>query len=61
MIALHRVAFLLYRYKGTLTANNILIISPNMVFSNYISNGLPELGEENIRFVELLQGLSGIC
>lgn len=47
-IALHRVAFLLYRYKGTLTSNNILIISPNKVFSSYISNVLPELGEENI-------------
>jgi len=47
-IALHRVAFLLYRYKKTLTSKNILIISPNKVFSNYISNVLPELGEENI-------------
>ena len=47
-IALHRVAFLLYRYKQTLTSNNILIISPNKVFGSYISNVLPELGEENI-------------
>ena len=47
-IALHRVAFLLYRYKETLTSNNILIISPNKVFGSYISNVLPELGEENI-------------
>ncbi|MEG6520713.1 HelD family protein [Desulfotomaculum sp. 1211_IL3151] len=47
-IALHRVAFLLYRYKETLKSKNILIISPNKVFSNYISSVLPELGEENI-------------
>lgn len=47
-IALHRVAFLLYRYKDTLTSNNIAIISPNKVFGNYISSVLPELGEENI-------------
>ncbi|MEL7568196.1 MAG: UvrD-helicase domain-containing protein [Dehalobacterium sp.] len=47
-IALHRVAFLLYRYKETLTSKNILIISPNKVFGSYISNVLPELGEENI-------------
>lgn len=47
-IALHRVAFLLYRYKETLTSNNIMIISPNKVFGSYISNVLPELGEENI-------------
>ena len=47
-IALHRVAFLLYRFKDTLTSKNILIISPNKVFGNYISNVLPELGEENM-------------
>lgn len=47
-IALHRVAFLLYRYKDTLTSNNVAIISPNRIFGNYISNVLPELGEENI-------------
>lgn len=47
-IALHRVAFLLYRYKETLMSKNVLIISPNKVFGNYISNVLPELGEENI-------------
>lgn len=47
-IALHRVAFLLYRYKKTLTSKNVMILSPNKVFSNYISNVLPELGEENM-------------
>lgn len=61
-IALHRIAFLLYRYKGTLTSKNILIISPNKVFGNYISNVLPELGEENISeigFDEIAAGLIG--
>jgi len=52
-IALHRVAYLLYRFKGELTANNVLILSPNKVFGNYISNVLPELGEENITEVEM--------
>lgn len=47
-IALHRVAFLLYRYKESLRAKDILIISPNKVFSDFISNVLPELGEEQI-------------
>lgn len=47
-IALHRIAFLLYRYKNILKSNNVLIISPSKVFNNYISNVLPELGEENI-------------
>lgn len=48
-IALHRVAYLLYKRKGKLKAENILIISPNTVFGDYISNVLPELGEENIK------------
>lgn len=47
-IALHRIAFLLYRYKETLKSKNIMIISPNKVFASYISNVLPELGEENV-------------
>jgi len=48
-IALHRAAYLLYRDRRSLTAQNILIFSPNRIFSDYISNVLPELGEENIR------------
>lgn len=48
-IALHRIAFLLYRFKDTISSDDILIISPNKVFAHYISNVLPELGEENIR------------
>ena len=51
-IALHRVAFLMY--QGLLTklySNNIIIISPNDLFGNYISDVLPELGEENIKTV----------
>lgn len=48
-IALHRVAFLMYQGLITkLYSNNILIISPNDLFENYISDVLPELGEENI-------------
>ncbi len=47
-IALHRIAFLLYRFRDTIAAKDILIISPNKVFADYISNVLPELGEEQI-------------
>ena len=47
-IALHRIAYLLYRFKDKLTAKNVVIISPNKVFGDYISNVLPELGEEAI-------------
>ena len=47
-IALHRIAFLLYRFKEDIESKDILIISPNKVFADYISNVLPELGEEKI-------------
>lgn len=47
-IALHRIAFLLYRFKDKLSAKNVTILSPNKVFGDYISNVLPELGEEPI-------------
>lgn len=46
-VALHRIAYLLYRQKN-LTSNNVLIFSPNDVFSDYISQVLPELGEDNV-------------
>jgi DNA helicase II / ATP-dependent DNA helicase PcrA len=46
-VALHRIAYLLYKEKG-LSSNNVLIFSPNDVFSQYISNVLPELGEDNV-------------
>lgn len=45
-VALHRIAFLLYRLEN-LTSNNVLIFSPNNIFTDYISNVLPELGEDN--------------
>ncbi len=48
-IALHRIAYLLYHDRKNLKASNVLILSPNGVFSDYISHILPELGEENIR------------
>jgi|TARA_A100001518_G_C1227050_1_gene78643 DNA helicase-2/ATP-dependent DNA helicase PcrA len=50
-IALHRIAYLLYRFKDTLSSEDILIISPNRVFSDYIANVLPELGEETVNQV----------
>lgn len=51
-IALHRVAYLLYNSRGSLKANNVLILSPNNVFADYISHILPELNEENISEME---------
>ena len=48
-VALHRIAYLLYHDRKHLKSSNILILSPNGVFSDYISHILPELGEENIQ------------
>lgn len=48
-VALHRIAYLLYHDRKNLKSSNILILSPNGVFSDYISHILPELGEENIQ------------
>ncbi len=47
-VALHRIAFLLYKIKN-LTSDKVLIFAPNQIFSEYISNVLPELGEENTK------------
>lgn len=48
-IALHRVAYLLYHgLSSNIGSQNIMIVSPNAVFSKYISSVLPELGEENV-------------
>ena len=47
-VALHRIAFLLYKIKN-LTSDKVLIFAPNHIFSEYISNVLPERGEENTK------------
>lgn len=47
-IALHRAAYLLYRHRKTLKSDDIIIISPNSIFSSYISEVLPQLGEDNL-------------
>ena len=47
-VALHRVAYMLYKYRDTIQPENILVFSPNRIFSDYISQVLPDLGEENV-------------
>jgi len=59
-IALHRIAYLLYTFQGSLSSNDILIISPNKVFADYISNVLPELGEETVPETSMEQILSEV-
>lgn len=67
-VALHRIAYLLYHDREHLKSSNILILSPNGVFADYISHILPELGEENIQEMSFdlfayreLKGIAGDC
>jgi DNA helicase-2/ATP-dependent DNA helicase PcrA len=47
-IALHRIAYLLYKHRDRINPQNIVIFSPNDIFNDYISNVLPQLGEDNM-------------
>ncbi|KON90074.1 helicase [Sporosarcina globispora] len=49
--ALQRIAYLLYKYRDNLNADQIILFSPNSMFNSYVSNVLPELGEENMQQV----------
>ena len=59
-IALHRIAYLLYAFQSSISSKDILIISPNKVFADYISNVLPELGEETVPETSMEQILSEV-
>ena len=55
---MQRIAYLMYRYRGELESSQMMMFSPNPLFSSYISNVLPELGEANIEqstFADFLQ------
>lgn len=57
-VAMQRIAYLLYEYRQTMNARNILLISPSDLFNDYISDVLPELGEDHVQhttFYRLLQ------
>jgi DNA helicase-2/ATP-dependent DNA helicase PcrA len=47
-VAMHKIAYLLYSKRDKLSNSEILILSPNEIFSNYISNVLPQIGEDNV-------------
>ena len=59
-IALHRIAYLLYTFRASISSKDILLVSPNKVFSDYISNVLPELGEKTVPETSMEQILSGV-
>ena len=57
-VALHRLAYLLYKYRKTLTSANIIIFSPNNVFNAYIADVLPDLGEDKVLQTSFFEFLS---
>lgn len=59
-IALHRIAYLLYAFNEPISSKDLLIISPNKVFADYISNVLPELGEEIVPQTSMEEILSEV-
>ncbi|MCM3712271.1 RNA polymerase recycling motor HelD [Sporosarcina luteola] len=56
--ALQRIAYLLYKYRDSLNADQIILFSPNTLFNSYVSNVLPELGEENMQQVTFQEYVS---
>lgn len=48
-IALHRIAYLMYTYGEKLVPENFMVLAPNQLFINYISEVLPELGVERTK------------
>ena len=56
-IVLHRIAYLLYNYRSKLQ-DNVLIIGPNQIFMEYISDVLPDLGEREGTFQMTIKGLA---
>ena len=61
-IALHRIAYLIYTYSETFYPDNFMIIAPNQLFLNYISDVLPELGVDKVKqttFIDYVLELIG--
>ena len=47
-IAMHKIAYLLYSERDKINNSNVMILSPNEIFNNYISDVLPDIGEDNV-------------
>ncbi len=50
-VGMHRLAYLLYHNREYLSAERIVVLSRNQIFSSYISEILPELGEDHVQDV----------
>ena len=47
-VAMHKIAYLLYSERDKINNSNVMILSPNEIFNNYISDVLPDIGEDNV-------------
>lgn len=52
-IALHRIAYLMYKNRDKFKSSSIVFLSPNNALSSYISSVLPDLAEEDIEKMQL--------
>ena len=60
-VGLHRLAYLLYRHRNTLSSAKVRIFSPSPIFASYIEGVIPDLGEEDVQtldFIELIDSYS---
>lgn len=61
-IALHRIAYFIYTYEKTFNPESFMIVAPNRLFINYISEVLPELGVEKVKqttYIDFMNELIG--
>ncbi|MTD55358.1 HelD family protein [Amycolatopsis pithecellobii] len=59
-VALHRAAYLLYRYRRQLGGAGVFVLGPSGVFTSYISRVLPSMGETNVELRALGEVLDGV-
>jgi len=60
VVALHRVAYLLYTQRERMERHGVLVVGPNPAFLNHIGRVLPSLGESDVVFMttgDLVPGL----
>jgi len=53
-VGLHRLAYLLYRDRNSLTSAKVRIFSPSPIFASYIAGIIPELGEEDVQNLDFV-------
>jgi len=59
-VALHRVAYLLYRDRRRMGGSGVLVIGPSPAFTSYISRVLPSMGEDTVELRSLGEVLDGV-